>query len=352
MVPGGLTRVALKEGSLVVNSSQGGGTKDTWVWGEKRDAVIHRRPPLLDGAQHGARREHRAHARRHLPHVAAQADRAEPHQEWRAMLSISGLHEKFEARYDGSQRRQRDALHGAGRDQSGSIYNSIFNARENARAVRGTITSEMWEALNHTWLEMRDIHAREASPRTASRPSSNGSRSARTCRAASPTAPCCATTFRFLRLGTFLERADNTARILDVKYHILLPSLAEVGGAADYYQWSALLRSVSALRVLSQGVSRPDHAAAGRRTADPARRHAALADGLHANEVNRLLRKSTARAPANCCAAAACCMANCATAPSRTSSPRGLHEYLTEFLERIYDLGDLINTTYFWSTDE
>jgi uncharacterized alpha-E superfamily protein len=53
-------------------------------------------------------------------------------------------------------------------------------------------------------------------------------------------------TFRFLRLGTFFERADNTARILDVKYHILLPSLSDVGGAADYYHWGALLRSVSA----------------------------------------------------------------------------------------------------------
>jgi uncharacterized alpha-E superfamily protein len=51
--------------------------------------------------------------------------------------------------------------------------------------------------------------------------------------------------FDFSRIGTFLERADNTARILDVKYHILLPSVADVGGALDYYQWTALLRSVS-----------------------------------------------------------------------------------------------------------
>jgi len=52
--------------------------------------------------------------------------------------------------------------------------------------------------------------------------------------------------YQFLRLGTFMERADNTARILDVKYHTLLPSVADVGGAVDYYQWGALLRSVSA----------------------------------------------------------------------------------------------------------
>ena len=54
--------------------------------------------------------------------------------------------------------------------------------------------------------------------------------------------------FRFIRLGTFIERADNTARILDVKYHVLLPHGEEVGGLIDYYQWGALLRSVGAFR--------------------------------------------------------------------------------------------------------
>jgi uncharacterized alpha-E superfamily protein len=58
--------------------------------------------------------------------------------------------------------------------------------------------------------------------------------------------------FNFSRLGTFLERADNTARILDVKYHILLPSVEDVGGALDYYQWTALLRSVSAFETYRQ----------------------------------------------------------------------------------------------------
>ena len=54
--------------------------------------------------------------------------------------------------------------------------------------------------------------------------------------------------FFFTRLGTFLERADNTARIIDVKYHVLLPREQRVGGALDYYQWQSILRSVSALR--------------------------------------------------------------------------------------------------------
>jgi len=58
--------------------------------------------------------------------------------------------------------------------------------------------------------------------------------------------------FNFSRLGTHLERADNTARILDVKYHVLLPSVADVGGALDFYQWTALLRSVSSFESYRQ----------------------------------------------------------------------------------------------------
>jgi uncharacterized alpha-E superfamily protein len=58
--------------------------------------------------------------------------------------------------------------------------------------------------------------------------------------------------FNFSRLGTFLERADNTARILDVKYHVMLPSVQDVGGALDYYQWAAILRSVSSFETYRQ----------------------------------------------------------------------------------------------------
>ena len=112
-------------------------------------------------------------------------------------------------------------------------------ARESARAVRGAITTEMYEDLNSTWLEMRDVRLRAHPGAAASRDSSTGSSCARTCSAASRSARCCATRrYHFIRLGTLLERADNTARILDVKYHILLPSAADVGGAVDYYQWA------------------------------------------------------------------------------------------------------------------
>jgi uncharacterized alpha-E superfamily protein len=126
-----------------------------------------------------------------------------------------------------------------------SIYSCLKWARDNAHATRWQITSEMWETLNATWLEMR------AMPRAAV----TGARATQffdwvkdrshLFRGVTYGTIVRGEAFNFSRLGTFLERADNTARILDVKYHILLPSVEDVGGALDYYQWAALLRSVS-----------------------------------------------------------------------------------------------------------
>ncbi len=87
--------------------------------------------------------------------------------------------------------------------------------------------------------------------------------------------------YHFIRLGTHMERADNTARILDTKYHILLPSVEDVGGAVDYYQWASLLQSLSGFesyrKIFSDVIAPPRD----RRAADPSRRHAAVAAQLH-----------------------------------------------------------------------
>ena len=125
-----------------------------------------------------------------------------------------------------------------------SIYSCLKMARENGRAQRGAVSSEMWECLNSTWLEMRgmtfgDIHNRGMSEffewvKTRSQ----------LFRGVTFGTMLRDEAYRFIRLPQFLERADNTARILDVKYHTLLPSVEDVGGAVDYYQWGALLRSV------------------------------------------------------------------------------------------------------------
>jgi uncharacterized alpha-E superfamily protein len=132
-------------------------------------------------------------------------------------------------------------------DNPSSIFSCLRLARESARTVRGAITSEMYEDLNSAWLEMRT--------KDFDRLQSYGVQEfldwvkmrSHLFRGVTFGTMLRDEAYHFIRLGTHIERADNTARILDTKYHILLPSAADVGGAVDYYQWASLLQSVSGL---------------------------------------------------------------------------------------------------------
>lgn len=146
------------------------------------------------------------------------------------------------------------------RGNPSSIVNCIETARRNTRSVRTSLTTEMWEAVNVTSQELAGF---TAAPLDADRLSEflewvkvrislfHG---------------VCANgmlrrdSFHFIRTGQFLERADNTARLLDVKYHVRLPDVSDVGGVVDYYQWLAILRVVGArraYRVLFKGRVEP-----------------------------------------------------------------------------------------------
>jgi uncharacterized alpha-E superfamily protein len=131
-------------------------------------------------------------------------------------------------------------------DNPSSIYSCLKIARENARCVRSAITSEMWEVINSTWLELEKM-PRELDPERCTAFFDRVKERSHLFRGVTLGTIIKDMALNFIRLGTFLERADNTARILDVKYHILLPSVSDVGGAADYYHWGSLLKSVSAL---------------------------------------------------------------------------------------------------------
>ena len=128
---------------------------------------------------------------------------------------------------------------------SSSIYSCLKWARENAHAVRWQITSEMWETLNTTWIDMKRVRRADLAGAGATKFFDWVKDRSHLFRGVTYGTILRGEAFNFSRLGTFLERADNTARILDVKYHVLLPSVQDVGGALDYYQWTALLRSVS-----------------------------------------------------------------------------------------------------------
>ena len=129
-----------------------------------------------------------------------------------------------------------------------SIYNALRSARENARAVRVTLSAETWENINALWLEFSQFVGMDLMKKGLGEFCDWVKSRSHLFRGVSFGTMLRDDAFRFLRLGTFIERADNTARLLDVKYHLLLPSDAEIGGAVDYYEWSAVLRAVSAFQ--------------------------------------------------------------------------------------------------------
>src|SRR5437868_12217347 len=128
-----------------------------------------------------------------------------------------------------------------------SIRSCLEVARTNARAVRTALTMEMWDAINGTWLELQKLGSGPASREQLATFLRWVQESSLRVDGSAYRTMLRNDAYWFTRLGVFSERADNTARILDVKYHLLLPAHQHVGGPLDYFQWAAILRSVSAL---------------------------------------------------------------------------------------------------------
>src|ERR1700724_4742146 len=167
--------------------------------------------------------------------------------EWDSALATAGCVHAFSQIYSlASEETVTDFLCFSAANPS-SIRNCFEMARSNARAVRTALTVEMWDAINGTWIELKRFGngatSRDEFMRFLRWVQENSLRF---------DGSAYRTMLRndaywFSRLGVYIERADNTARILDVKYHLLLPVQEQVGGPLDYFQWAAILRSVSAL---------------------------------------------------------------------------------------------------------
>jgi uncharacterized alpha-E superfamily protein len=171
-----------------------------------------------------------------------------PGNEWESTLIASGCEQGYRAKY--AEVTPDAVVDYLVRDpeNASSLYSCIETARRNARAVRTALTVDMWNALNETWLRMREKLVSGFTPDQASEVLEWVKQRSQLFNGAYANTMLRNDAYYFTRLGTFLERADNTARLLDVKYHVLLPESEGIGGALDYYQWQAILRSVSALR--------------------------------------------------------------------------------------------------------
>jgi len=223
-----------------------------------------------------------------------------------------------------------------------SIFCCLRAARESARSVRGAITSEMYEDLNSSWLEARGYDYARLENGGVSEFLDWVKMRSHLFRGVTFGTLLRDDAYHFIRLGTHLERADNTARILDVKYHTLLPSAADVGGAVDYYQWGALLRSVSgfeAYRKIYSDVITP------RRVAELLILRDDMPRSLHAcmNFIYETLEWLCDEHTREIERAAGELHAKLHYGRTEDIIELGLHEYLMDFLERISKLGDEIS---------
>ncbi len=170
------------------------------------------------------------------------------HEEWRATLQSAGCLDGYLTKHGRLETRHVIDFMLFDTDNPSSVAACLATARGNARAQRTALTREMWESLNEAWLHFSSI--RPASMTSNALPEFLDwvrSRSA-LYRGALLNTILRNDTYYFSQLGTFIERADSTARILDVKYYHLLPSRELIGTGADNVQWSSILRSVSAHR--------------------------------------------------------------------------------------------------------
>jgi uncharacterized alpha-E superfamily protein len=279
-----------------------------------------------------------------LPQSAEEAE-----QGWRGVLGISELTGPFNERYPVFDARHVMDFMVSDASNLSSIVSCLSAARENARAVRGALTTEVWETTNQTWLEFNRMRARTDFHRDPSALFEWVKFRSHLSRGVTVGTMLQDEALHFLRIGTFLERADNTARLLDVKFQSLAgdyfgprsgqtQSQGRDAPEVDFYHWSAVLRSVSGFEVyrkVYRNVIRPDK----------------VAELL-------ILRPDMPRSLAACMTALMINLGQVANAQSSETLryagrlhsdlqfgsideilATGLHAYLTQFLDRVGDLG-------------
>ena len=272
-----------------------------------------------------------------LPQSADAAEKG-----WRGLLGISELTDDYVKRHGAVTPRAVIDYMVSDAENGSSIRNCLLAARENARAVRGTLTTEVWETQNQTWLEFQrlvDDGLFQTDPAGGFEWVKFRSHLSRGVTVGTMLQD---EAFHFLRIGSFLERADNTARLLDVRFHAVE---SEFHGAApgkdievDFYHWSGILRSVSAFEVyrkVYRNVIRPEKVAELLILRPDMPR--SLAACVH--EVVTNLKRVANEQSAETLRRAGRLQADLEYGRIDEILATGLHAYLTQFLDRVGTLG-------------
>jgi uncharacterized alpha-E superfamily protein len=213
--------------------------------------------------------------------------------------------------------------------------------------VRTALTSEMWDALNGAWLELQRFEKKRMDREEFARFLDWVKNVSLVFDGSAYRTMLRDDGYWFSRLGVYIERADNTARILDVKYHVLLPANEQVGGSLDYFQWTTDAARGLGADGLSLGLSRGGEASADRRPADPEPAHAALAGRCYEN-ISRFLdllgdaygRQGPAQRQARKT------LSNLSNTRIDDIFQHGLHEFISDFITENNRLGGTVIEQY------
>ncbi|MBE2277114.1 MAG: alpha-E domain-containing protein [Rhodobacteraceae bacterium] len=267
--------------------------------------------------------------------------------EWDSLLQASGMAEGFGRKYGDPVQRNLESWLFFDRDNPSSVASCITSARENGRIVRTALTTQTWDALNMAFQELRQLERQERSRLDLSMLTDWAMRQAALVRGAIDATLLRNDGYNFLNIGYYLERADNTARLMDVKYYVLLPSLELVGSGLDNYQWSMLLRALGSQRAFHWAYGGDVTAA---KIADflilnrqcPRSLITCLA-GIE-NHLGRLAKAYRREMAVQ--EQARALLADLESETAERIFDEGLHEYLTRFITGTAALGGAIHDTY------
>jgi uncharacterized alpha-E superfamily protein len=268
---------------------------------------------------------------------------------WQGLLSISELLYSYKERHGEIQAREVMDFMVKDESNPSSIMSCLSAARENARAVRGALTTEVWETQNTTWLEVKRIIKSGDFEKDPSQFFEWVKFRSHLSRGVTVGTMLMDESLHFMRLGTFLERSDNTARLVDVKFHAVqsdfFGAASEKDQEYDFYHWSAILRSVSAFEIyrkVYRDVIKPE------RVAELLILKSDMPRSLHAslNEVVNNLALVASNPDSETLRRAGKLRSELQYGRIDEILATGLHAYLTQFLDRVNDLGAHISREF------
>jgi uncharacterized alpha-E superfamily protein len=276
-------------------------------------------------------------------------------EHWDSIILSSGEEDLFAEHYQIATSRTVTEFLAFDLRNPSSILACVFSARENARMIRDQISAEMWETLNELYLYLKSQNTAEVWSAGPHEFFARIKQASHLFQGLTDATYSRSEGWEFIQFGKFIERADKATRILDVKYHILLPNASDVGGAIDTAQWQAVLRSASALEAYRRAhVSAilPWKAAEFLIFSDSFPRSLHYCAVQFEEFLRRILGETGARPKSDAARASRRLLADLQSLSIADVIAQGLHEFLQEIQTTLDTIGEeVVQTTMFYPAE-